>query len=66
MIQIRGNTVDTGYVYPGRLMVIADQWDAVKKEVPQDAIIGIDPTYQTQAYWITPDDAKSVRSVGGV
>lgn len=63
MIQIRGNTVDTGYVYPGRLMVIADQWDAVKKEVPQDAIIGIDPTYQTQAYWITPDDAKSARSV---
>ena len=63
MIQIRGNTVDTGYVYPGRLMVIADQWDAVKKEVPQDAIIGIDPTYQTQAYWITQDDAKSVRSV---
>lgn len=63
MIQIRGNTVDTGYVYPGRLMVIADQWDSVKKEVPQDAIIGIDPTYQTQAYWITPDDAKSARSV---
>ena len=63
MIQIRGNTVDTGYVYPGRLMVIADQWDAVKKEVPQDAIIGIDPTYQTQAYWITPDDAKTARSV---
>ncbi len=63
MIQIRGNTVDTGYVYPGRLMVIADQWDSVKKEVPQDAIIGIDPTYQTQAYWITPDDAKTARSV---
>lgn len=63
MLQIRGNTVDTGYVYPGRLMVIADQWDAIKKEVPQDAIIGIDPTYQTQAYWITPDDAKTARSV---
>ena len=63
MIQIRGNTVDTGYVYPGRLMVIADQWDSIKKEVPQDAIIGIDPTYQTQAYWITPDDAKTARSV---
>lgn len=63
MLQIRGNTVDTGYVYPGRLMVIADQWDSVKKEVPQDAIIGIDPTYQTQAYWITPDDAKTARSV---
>ena len=40
MISIRGNTVATGYVYPGKLMVIADQWDAMKKEVPQDAIIG--------------------------
>lgn len=38
MISIRGNTVATGYVYPGKLMVIADQWDAMKKEVPQDAI----------------------------
>lgn len=65
MISIRGNTVSTGYVYPGKLMVIADQWDAMKKEVPQDAIIGIDPTYQTQAYWISPEDAKTARSVTG-
>ncbi|MBO7672167.1 FHIPEP family type III secretion protein [bacterium] len=66
MISIRGDTVATGYVYPGRLMVIADQWDAVKKEVPQDAIIGIDPTFQTQAYWITPETAKAVRAVQAV
>ena len=66
MISIRGNTVATGYVYPGKLMVIADQWDSVKKEVPQDAIIGIDPTYQTQAYWISPEDAKAARSVTAV
>ncbi len=66
MISIRGNTVATGYVYPGKLMVIADQWDALKKEVPQDAIIGIDPTYQTQAYWISPEDAKTARSVTAV
>ncbi len=66
LIAIRGNTVATGYVYPGRLMVIADQWDSVKREVPQDAIIGIDPTYQTQAYWITPDDAKGARSVTAI
>ena len=32
MISIRGNTVATGYVYPGKLMVIADQWDAMKKK----------------------------------
>ena len=66
MISIRGDTVATGYVYPGRLMVIADQWDAVKKEVPPDAIIGIDPTFQTQAYWIAPEIAKAVRAVQAV
>lgn len=66
MISIRGNTVATGYVYPNRLMVIADQWDAASKDVPQDAIIGIDPTYQTQAYWITPDDAKAARTITAV
>ena len=33
MISIRGNTVATGYVYPGKFMVIADQWDSMKKEV---------------------------------
>lgn len=66
MISIRGNTVATGYVYPGRFMVIADQWDSMKKEVPEDAIIGIDPTYQTQAYWISQEDAKSARLVTAV
>jgi len=66
MISIRGNTVATGYVYPGKYMVIADQWDSMKKEVPEDAIIGIDPTYQTQAYWISGEDAKSARLVTAV
>ena len=56
MISIRGNTVATGAVYPGKNMVIADQWDALGKDVPKDAIVGIDPTYQTQAYWLNPDD----------
>ncbi len=57
MISIRGNTVATGYVYPGKFMV---------KEVPEDALIGIDPTYQTQAYWISQEDAKSARLVTAV
>ncbi len=47
-------------------MVIADQWDSMKKEVPEDAIIGIDPTYQTQAYWISGEDAKAARLVTAV
>ena len=53
VISIRNNVVASGYVYPGKYMVIADQWDSVKKTIPEDAIVGVDPTYQTQAYWIS-------------
>lgn len=62
LIAIRGNTVSTGIVYPGKFMVIADQWDSLRKTVPEDAIIGVDPTYQTQAYWISEEEAKRVKS----
>ena len=66
LIAIRGNTVATGFVYPGKYMVIADQWDAVRKSVPDDVVIGVDPTYQTQAYWITEEDAKKTKEVTAV
>ena len=54
LISIRGNKVATGFVYPGKLMVIADQWDATGKPTPPDSIVNIDPTYQAQAYWVEP------------
>ena len=66
LIAIRGNTVATGFVYPGKYMVIADQWDSVRSEVPDDAIIGVDPTYQTQAYWVSEEDAKTTKAVTAV
>lgn len=66
LIAIRGNTVSTGFVYPGKFMVIADQWDAFRKTVPEDAIVGVDPTYQTQAYWISDEDAKQTKAVMAV
>lgn len=52
LISIRGNPVATGLVYPGKFMIIADQWDALGKAVPADVLTGIDPTFQTQAYWL--------------
>jgi len=58
MISVRGNTVALGTVYPKKSMVIADQWDVTGKEVPKDAIIGVDPTYQTQAYWMDTEFLK--------
>ena len=66
VISIRNNVVASGYVYPGKFMVIADQWDSVKKTIPEDAIVGVDPTYQTQAYWISPEDAKATKNVTAV
>ena len=54
LISIRGNKVATGFVYPGKLMVIADQWDATGKPAPADTIVNIDPTYQANAYWVDP------------
>lgn len=66
LISIRGNTVATGFVYPGKFMVIADQWDAIRKTAPEDSIIGVDPTYQTQAYWISEEDAKQTKAVTAV
>ena len=54
LISIRGNKVATGFVYPGKLMVIADQWDATGKPTPPHSIVNIDPTYQAQAYWVEP------------
>lgn len=66
LIAIRGNTVSTGFVHPGRYMVIADQWDAIRKTVPEDAVVGVDPTYQTQAYWINAEDAKQNKAITAV
>lgn len=54
LISIRGNTVSTGLVYPGKLMVIADQWESTGLRVPENVIVGLDPTYQSQAYWLDP------------
>ena len=54
LIAIRGNTVATGVVYPSKFMVIADQWEALGKKVPDNVIVSVDPTYQSQAYWIDP------------
>ena len=66
VISIRNNVVASGFVYPGKYMVIADQWDSVRKSIPEDAIVGVDPTYQTQAYWISADDAKTAKNVTAV
>ncbi len=66
VISVRNNIVATGTVYPKKSMVLADRWDATGREVPKDAIIGVDPTYQTQAYWMDTEYLKSFNDVPAV
>ena len=66
MISVRNNPVATGVVYPKKSMVIAEQWDASGREVPKDAIIGVDPTYQTQAYWMDTEFLKKQQGITAV
>ncbi|MBR1617928.1 FHIPEP family type III secretion protein [bacterium] len=56
LIQIRGNSVATGTVYPGKMMVIAEQWEALGRKLPDNAIASVEPTFQSQAYWINPQN----------
>ena len=58
LISIRNNPVATGFVYPDRFMVLADQWDSMGYALPDDVIIAVEPTYQTQAYWLRPDQLE--------
>ena len=66
LISIRGNTVATGFVYPGRVMVIQEQWDALGKQTPDDVISAVDPTYQSQAYWLKPSDISKEDKITAV
>lgn len=56
LISIRNNDVATGFVYPDRVMVMADQWEASGKPVPADVVTGTDPTYQQPVYWVKPEE----------
>ena len=62
-IVVRRNVVDTGFVYPNKYMVIADNWKLTNKPVPQNAIIAKDPIYKTEAYWLDEEDIKDLPDI---
>lgn len=55
-ILLRGDLVSSGYVYSGKYMVLADAWDKYNTEIPQDAIIGVNPVDTSQVYWVVEKD----------
>jgi len=56
MLSIRGNPVATGRVYPGKFMLLASYYQAYQPEPPEGVIKDVDPTYNTEAYWLDPND----------
>ena len=62
-IGVRNNIIDTGFVYPNKYMVIADNWKLTNKPVPQNAIIAKDPIHKTEAFWLDEEDVKDLPNI---
>jgi flagellar biosynthesis component FlhA len=62
-ISIRNNVVDSGFIYPNKYMIIADQWETMGKAVPENVIVAQDPTYKVKVYWVNSDIARKERGV---
>lgn len=57
-ISVRNNKVANGFVYPDKYMVIADEWDRKFGEMPENALYGVGPCYQEQAYWLEKEQVE--------
>jgi len=58
-ISVRHQEVATGYVYPNKYMVLADEWDSKVGKVPENVIYGVDPALDTQCYWLDREDIEN-------
>jgi flagellar biosynthesis protein FlhA len=59
LISIRNNPVASGFVYPDRVMVLANQFEAHGITPPGDVITALDPTFGADAYWVIPDEVDA-------
>lgn len=66
VIFIRGNVVANGYVYPNKYMVIADEWDSKVGKVPENVIVGVDPTNEVQCYWLNKEDVEKHTNISAI
>ena len=63
-ISVRQQTVGTGYVYPNRYMVNADEWNSQAGGMPENAIIGVDPLNGEQrCYWVDKEDTDKYPAI---
>ena len=62
-ISVREEVVAFGYVYPNKYMVNADEWDSQVEEIPENAIVSVEPTKCAQCYWIDKEDVEKYPSI---
>lgn len=60
LISIRNNPVANGRVYPGRYMIAGSLFEAQGIAPPADAVRDIEPTFNTEVFWLTPEEIPSV------
>lgn len=58
-ISIRGSRVASGYVYPNKVMVKDYDWEAKRKDYPEDFIFGSSFDNE-QCFWVNEADAKGL------
>ena len=66
VISVRGNKVASGFVYPDKCMVIVDEWENKGYAIPDNALCGIDPANDAQAYWIDKEDIEDKNFITAV
>lgn len=65
-ISIRNCVVASGFVYPGRYMVLAGEWDSLKLPVPENAIVSAEPDSGCRCYWLEEADVRDLKTVKAV
>ena len=59
-IFVRENKIANGFVYPDKYMVIADQWDSIVGDMPQNYIYGVEPVWNSDCYWVEKYEIKEM------
>ena len=62
-IIVRGTEAGSGFVYPGRYMVIADDWEKKCDFIPEDAIISVTPIDNIQCFWLNEKDLEKIPNI---
>ena len=65
-IYVRDEVVASGWVYPDKYMVIADEWDSKVGEVPENVIYGVDPTNDVQCYWLNRENVEKHTNISAI